>query len=204
MTTWPDWQIKNLILGAMFFTWGVARFVQSPADLRWSIPVAGAVLLQLTVGWLFANRAVAGEDGNWIDIGVACVSLIAGAVLLTMLPCRREAWNWISLGLIAIGSFVAIVALMNLGRSFAIFPARRSLVSNGLYRWIRHPAYAGEIMIMLGVAHAAGTVLAWLLMMLTLAGMIARIDREERLLSVDQGHEHYRRQVPWRLVPRIW
>ena len=59
-------------------------------------------------------------------------------------------------------------------------------------------------MIMLGVTHAAGTVLAWLLMLLTLAGMIARIKREERLLSVDQGHEHYRRQVPWRLVPRIW
>ena len=204
MSKWPDWKIRNLILGAMFLTWGVTSLIQSPADLRWSVPVIGDVLLQFTVAWLFANRAVACAEGNWIDIGVACISLIAGALLLTMLPYRQEFRNSISLGLIAVGSTVAIMALINLGRSFAVFPARRTLITSGLYRWVRHPAYAGEMMIMLGIAHAVGTVSAWLLMSLTLAGMIARIDREEYLLAVDEGHERYRQQVPWRLVPRIW
>ena len=188
----------------MFLIWGVASLIQSPADLRWSVPVLGDVLLQLTVAWLFANRAIACAEGDLIDIGVACVSLIAGAVLLTMLPSRHEAWNAISLGLVAVGSVVAMMALMNLGRSFAIFPARRTLITNGLYRWVRHPAYAGEIMIMLGVTYAVGTVFAWLLMTLTLAGMVARIYREERLLAVDEGHEHYVQQVRWRLVPGFW
>ena len=204
MKTWSDWQIKNLILGAMFLGWAVAELIKAPVDLRWSVPVVGAVMLQLTVAWLFARRAVAAQDGDWIDISVACVSLVAGAVLLTMLPVRRDDWNWISLGLIAVGSFVAIVSLLNLGRSFAIFPARRELVTDGLYRLIRHPAYAGEIIIMLGVTHAAGTVSAWLLMMVTLAGVMGRIHREERLLSVDRCHKLYRQQVRWRLVPGIW
>ena len=188
----------------MFLTWAVARLVQTPDELRWSVPVVGAVLLELTVAWLFARRAVAVENGSWIDICVACVSLIAGAVLLTMLPDRHEDWNRISLGLIAGGSLVAVVALMNLGRSFAIFPARRALITNGLYRWVRHPAYAGELTIMLGVTHAAGTMAAWLLMAVTLAGIVVRIDREENLLSVDASHELYRQRVRWRLLPGIW
>lgn len=204
VSKWPDWKIRNLILGVMFFVWGVAHLVQSPADTQWTVPVLGAVLLQLTVAWLIANRAVAVAEGGLVDIGVASVSLISGAVLLTMLPQRPQDWNWVSLVLIAVGSFVAIMALMHLGRSFAIFPARRKLITNGLYRWIRHPAYAGEMMIMVGVTHAAGTNLAWILMMVTLAGVVGRIDREERLLAVDEGHQCYRQQVRWRLVPKIW
>lgn len=161
-------------------------------------------MLELAVAWLFANRAAAREEGNWGDIAVACVSLVAGAGLLTMLPRRAEEWSWVCLSLMAVGSIVAIAALMNLGRSFAIFPARRALVCHGLYRWVRHPAYAGELLMMLGVTVATGTIPAWLLMTLLLAGVVVRIEREERLLSVDEGHATYRQQVRWRLLPGAW
>lgn len=204
MSEWPDWRIRNLILGVMFLVWALTRLTQSPVDMRWSVPVLAAGLLQLTVAWLFANRAVASVEGSLTDIGVACVSLISAAVLVGMLPHRSQDWNWISLALIALGSTVAIIALMNLGRSFAIFPARRALVTRGLYQWIRHPAYAGEMLVMLGFTHAIGKVVAWLLILLTLAGLVWRIDREERLLAVDEGHARYRQLVRWRLLPGIW
>jgi len=188
----------------MFLSWAIARLVRSPAELRWSIPVVGAVMLELTVAWLFTKRAAAKEEGTWVDIGVACVSLVAGAGLLTMLPRQAEDWSWLSLGLIAVGSMLAIAALLNLGRSFAIFPARRTLIRHGLYRWIRHPAYAGELIIMLGVTVAAGSIPAWLLMAMTMAGIIVRVEREERLLSTDENHATYRQQTRWRLLPGIW
>ncbi len=204
MSRWHDWRIRNLILAAMFLAWGIARLIHAPAELRWSVPVIGSALLQITVAWLFANRTVARADGNLVDMGVASVSLIAGAILLAMLPQRRDDWNLVSLILIAVGSLVTIAALLRLGRSFAIFPARRTLVTGGLYQFIRHPAYAGEMIIMLGVSSAAGTLLAWLLMVTTAAGIVLRIDREERLLSADAGHAEYRRKVRWRLIPAIW
>lgn len=188
----------------MFLAWGVARLIHAPAELRWSVPVIGSALLQLTVAWLFAKRAAARADGDVRDISVASISLVAGAVLLAMLPQRRDDWSWISLWLIAIGSIITIAALLKLGRSFAIFPARRTLVTGGLYRFIRHPAYAGEIIFMLGVASAVGTFPGWMLIALTAAGIVWRIDREERLLSADAGHGAYRQQVPWRLMPGIW
>ena len=128
----------------MFFGWGIARLIHAPPELRWSVPVAGATLLHWTVAWLFANRAVAKSEGNLADLGVASVSLIAGALLLAMLPQRRVGGSVLSVLFIAVGSVVTIVALLKLGRSFAIFPARRTLVTGGLYRFIRHPALRGR------------------------------------------------------------
>ena len=94
-----------------------------------------------------------------------------------------------------------ILALMSLGRSFAIAPADRGLVTSGLYRWIRHPLYAMETSFYVGflIANPSWRNLAGLL--LCLAVHVIRIRREERILS---GYESYSGRVRWRLLPLVW
>jgi len=94
-----------------------------------------------------------------------------------------------------------IAALGSLRRSFGLAPADRGLVTQGLYRFVRHPLYATELVFYLG--YCIGN-LSWAnLAGLALLAMIqvTRLLREERVIS---GYEGYSRQVRWRLIPWIF
>jgi protein-S-isoprenylcysteine O-methyltransferase Ste14 len=60
--------------------------------------------------------------------------------------------DYITIGLVfmAVGEVITIVGMMSLKRSFSIFSEVRELVTGGLYRYIRHPLYCGEIFSMIG------------------------------------------------------
>ena len=53
--------------------------------------------------------------------------------------------------LTGVGSAASLVVLWRLGRSFSIVPEARKLVTAGPYAWARHPLYAAEIVIVLGL-----------------------------------------------------
>jgi protein-S-isoprenylcysteine O-methyltransferase Ste14 len=79
------------------------------------------------------------------------------------------------------------------------------VVTNGPYRWIRHPGYAGAIPLFV----ASGLVLcSWLATALGAAGALWLIYRtvvEDRMLRTGlPGYADYARQVGWRLLPGLW
>src|SRR5262249_5037728 len=59
-------------------------------------------------------------------------------------------WNWTSTGLIFLGNFMIVVGMINLKKSFSIMAEARAFISQGFYRWIRHPIYLGESLVTLG------------------------------------------------------
>lgn len=61
----------------------------------------------------------------------------------------------IGLSIMAAGELFAVVAMLSLGRSFSIFSEVRDLVTSGLYQWVRHPLYLGEMVAVWGY------VIAW-------------------------------------------
>lgn len=80
----------------------------------------------------------------------------------------------------------------------------QTLVQNGAYRLIRHPAYAGYLLLSLGVAVGYGSVLGVAaLLLVLLPAIVWRIHIEEGLLRAHFGaqFEEYslktRRLVPW-------
>jgi protein-S-isoprenylcysteine O-methyltransferase Ste14 len=93
------------------------------------------------------------------------------------------------------------VSLVALGRSLGIAPADRGLVRHGPYRFIRHPIYAFEALFFLGWLIAEPTVLNAVILAVWAALQIARIVREERIIS---GYDEYRQTVRWRIVPFLW
>jgi protein-S-isoprenylcysteine O-methyltransferase len=189
-------------------------------DLRWA--AAG-----LAVAWgawegrqSRRNRATS-EQGQSADrhslpliFGVMTLS-IAGAATLGLAreapPRSALAATAALVGLAAMvaGFAIRLAAMRTLARQFthrvAIVP-QHQLVRHGLYRWLRHPAYTGQLVVMLGLGVAEGSATTVAVALLpALAVMIFRIRLEERVLALHFG-EQYRAyaRATWRLLPGIW
>lgn len=75
----------------------------------------------------------------------------------------------------------------------------------GPYRVVRHPGYAGNILALLGIVLALGSV--WTLIPAAVASIIAviRTVLEDRTLQGElPGYRHYARRVRYRLIPWIF
>lgn len=127
-------------------------------------------------------------------------------------PLERGRPGWAMLaGGIAIllaGSALRIAARRALGRNFsAVISTTRDqqLVTSGPYRFVRHPAYAGSILVWVGGALALGS---WIGALATLVALVPailfRISREEAQLCAHFGalYDDYARQTK-KLVPGV-
>ena len=135
------------------------------------------------------------------------VSVAVGiAVRLTNLGTWRGVFQWAGLVVIVLGAILRAWALLNLGRFFSrtvqIKPDHK-IITSGPYRWIRHPAYTGMILIYTGFIMAIGSWLGALLTFLIItASLYYRIRIEEKALIASLGDEYlkYKKQT-WFLFP---
>jgi len=89
----------------------------------------------------------------------------------------------LALLLMAGGSAACILVLGKLGKSFSIVPEARRLVTTGPYAWARHPLYAAEIVILLGLMLQYRQPWAVLMGVAVIALQVTRSVFEERVLS---------------------
>ncbi|WP_454791422.1 methyltransferase family protein [Mycolicibacterium lutetiense] len=83
--------------------------------------------------------------------------------------------------------------------------AGQTVVSTGLYGLVRHPMYAGNVIMMIGVPPALGSYWALLLIFPGLVLLDVRILDEEKLLRAElDGYDEYIQKVRYRLVPYVW
>ena len=106
--------------------------------------------------------------------------------------------------LILVGLSLEVLAKLTLRRSFGIAAANRGLVHAGLYRFVRHPIYAGYFLVFAG--YLLNNPLVWNLAIYALAfvSFIARILAEEALLTRDPDYAAYRIKVRYRLLPGLF
>ncbi len=102
------------------------------------------------------------------------------------------------------GVSLAIWAKLTLRRSFGIAAAHRGLVHGGPYRFVRHPMYAGYILVYTGFA--LNNPLLWNFSVYVLAAglLVARIVAEEAVLTPDGDYAGYKTRVRYRLVPGLF
>ncbi len=81
-----------------------------------------------------------------------------------------------------------------------------SLIQDGPYKLIRHPAYASYIIMSLGIAIGFSSLIGLLAIpLLLIPGLIYRISVEEKILSVQFGEQYLQyTRLTWRLIPGIW
>jgi protein-S-isoprenylcysteine O-methyltransferase Ste14 len=171
-----------------------------------------SILAMFTSGNLSSGRR---EDAKnrWILIPF----LVLGFVL-AWLPAytdRREigtidgdAVRYVGLALYVVGCVLRLAPVFVLGRRFSGLVAIQEgheLVTDGLYRVIRHPSYLGLLTIVFGWALVFRSAIGVLVSLLLLPPLVARMKSEEALLESEFGQRYadYRRRT-WRLLPFVY
>jgi protein-S-isoprenylcysteine O-methyltransferase Ste14 len=161
------------------------------------------------------NRGTARADRGTkqLIIGATIVGFIAALTIARDAPLRVGANNWGTLALgvaiAAVGIAVRCWGVLTLGRYFRRVVAideQHTLVRKGPYRYLRHPAYAGDLLIVFGFGLAIGSWLgAFAALAIALLGHLPRISVEESALADAFGpaYADYARSTE-RLLPGVW
>lgn len=163
-----------------------------------------------------AGGAMLKEERDDRSFWLIAIGMIAAFFLppieFLFLPEVLPRTEWLQVSgwtLIILGSALFIWARRTLGKFYSghvSVVAGQPLVQSGPYRFIRHPAYAGYILIALGLAVGYSS-LAGLtaVLFLLLPAIIYRLRVEDKLLAEHFGVQfsEYATQVA-RLLPGIW
>jgi len=91
------------------------------------------------------------------------------------------------------------------GASTIVVAAGQTVIATGPYAIVRHPMYAGVLVMMAGVPVALGSWWGLLLLAIQIPMLGWRILDEEALLTRDlPGYADYKARVPNRLLPYVW
>lgn len=194
---------ENVALGLSVLGWGVLGEAEAAPEARSSVVRLTLTALNVCVGLLFLARAPVLRRASPLGLLASVPSVLAGGIALGLAP-PPEDWPRVPAALFALGGVLAVAALASLGRAFAILPAVRGVVARGPYRWVRHPAYAGELVMIAACAMARADLAAAAILAAATALAVARIFAEERMLAELPAYGEYARRVPNRLVPWLW
>jgi protein-S-isoprenylcysteine O-methyltransferase Ste14 len=187
--------------------------------MQFTVLLILALWIIWAVYWFVAARSVkptARRQGRAIRL-IFLVQLAVAAVLLA--PHRWTGWlaspvipggwyrYWCAVAVIAAGLLVCIWARRTLAGNWSgnvTVKVGHELVQSGPYRWIRHPIYAGLLMMILGTAAAGGRVHGLLAFALAAETLWIRSRLEERWMAEEFGERYalYRKHS-WALVPFI-
>ena len=117
--------------------------------------------------------------------------------------------NILGLVLTALGYVLVVLALMeNRFCSTTVYiqtHREHSVCNSGPYRVVRHPGYAGHIVVLLGIVLALGSVWALIPMVIAMIIIVIRMELEDRTLQEElKGYKEYLQQVRYRLIPGIY
>lgn len=148
---------------------------------------------------------------QWITSSVAGGMTIAGAFGFSGIGAVVDIRAWeLSGALVCLaGAAIRLHAIAVLADHFTsrvTILGEHKLVRDGIYRYVRHPSYLGQILILLGLGALMGNVVAVLAApFMTTIALLWRIRIEERAMAEHFGeaYEEYRRAT-WRLLPLVW
>ena len=81
----------------------------------------------------------------------------------------------------------------------------QKVVSSGPYALVRHPMYAGALVMLLGIPIALGSWWGILVLAAILPALIWRLLEEEKFLAGNlAGYVEYQNKVRYRLIPAVW
>ena len=194
---------EDIALAVSVATWGVGSIFgwsqhghEVPLAVRLSM---GAV--HLTAAWLFLRREPARDAPLMKGMMAALPTLLLSGIAFML---GASHLNVAGMVVVACAALWTCASLLALGTSFAVLPSRRTLVVRGPYAWMRHPAYAGELVISGACLVAAARWESLLVGVLLVVGTWLRCRAEERVLAGDVSYADYMKRVPFRLLPHLW
>ncbi|OBI98340.1 methyltransferase family protein [Mycobacterium asiaticum] len=109
--------------------------------------------------------------------------------------------------MVAVGLSIAMLTIIqnNYAAATVTVEAGQPVVSTGLYGFVRHPMYFGNLILMFGIPLALGSYWGLVVFVPAVLVLVFRILDEERALVAGlNGYRDYTHRVPYRLVPHVW
>lgn len=125
---------------------------------------------------------------------------------------RIYAWNTffvIGMTLIIFGFMIRIFSILTLKQYFTYSVAKvenHKIIETGLYKYIRHPGYLGQLMLFLGISISISNWISILAMMIPISlGYLYRIKVEERFMAdhLDKEYLNYQERTK-RIIPMVY
>jgi protein-S-isoprenylcysteine O-methyltransferase Ste14 len=153
----------------------------------------------------------------WDRIFILAVAVVfIGWMVLIGLDARRFGWSHMPLWAEVLGAVLIALGMVLIWQTFRFntFAAPQvrvqrarahRVVTDGPYRIVRHPMYAGAALYLLGMPLLLGSWWGVVAVPLLVVGMALRAVGEERMLRRElPGYDEYARRVRFRLIPGIW
>ena len=113
----------------------------------------------------------------------------------------------ISDGFVAIGFYIVFLVFRenSYTRATIEVSAEQNVITSGPYAVVRHPMYAGAMLLLVFTPIALGSWAGVPISILLILIIVARLLDEERFLKTNlSGYEEYCQKVRYRLLPLIW
>lgn len=213
--------LRSLILiAALFFipAWSL-RFWQGWVYIAIMGAASAAIILYLAKydDALIGRRLRAGPfaEKERSQKIIQTFTSVAGIVLF-LVPGFDYRWQWshVPIALVSIGFTGVVLGFLLI---FLVFRENRfsssivevaedqKVVSSGPYGVVRHPMYAGAIVLFLATPLALGSWWAFIPAIILSAMIAVRLIDEERFLVTRlPGYDAYRSSVRYRLIPGLW
>jgi protein-S-isoprenylcysteine O-methyltransferase Ste14 len=161
---------------------------KSPEEVSadgWLLPAAGRLVFIAGLLVSALDRSVNQQE----SFGLTATVVLGGTMLI-----------------VGLGLYFA--SRLYLGRFFServkIRPDHR-LITEGPYRYIRHPIYLAEMLCFLSIAVIFGSLYGLAIMLVIVPMLLYRIGYEEKVMSAEFGREYddYARKT-WKLIPMLY
>ena len=186
-------------LYALFIVRHIDAFLETHA-----LPLIGVVALETMVVTMFVARREASVT-NLSPLALAATALGTFSTLFVAPIQSSNVPSAVTVAIQLVGLTMATVAMGSLRRSFGLAPANRGVKTSGMYRYVRHPLYAGvprhvqRLRARLSRRRETSIVLAC-----AIAGQVLRMQFEERLLLRDPQYVDYAARTRFRIVPGLY
>ena len=167
---------------------------------------------------VIAERGKGTEGGKPWDLWITRLLAIPSLGLLILAGFDKR-WNWTAplpawvflLGVVAFALGYGIVLWAMYTNQFFSQVVRiqsergHTAVSDGPYRFVRHPGYCGMLLSFLGAVLLLGSIYGTVCYLLYVILMVTRTALEDRTLQVElPGYAEYATRTKYRLLPGVW
>ena len=177
----------------------------------WILSEVGLAILRRSSKTSSATHQEGGSPRSlWLTI-IPCITIgvFWSFQTLGFIKSARLYIIWFGLALIILGLIIRWIAIYTLRKYFTVDVAifkDHQVIKNGIYKSIRHPAYAGGLVFFFGLGWALGNWVSFIIIFFPiLFAFIRRINIEEKALVFSLGEEYaeYMRKTK-RLIPKIY